>query len=268
MILAAAVQMTSTSDEARNLAVAERLIRQAASTGARLVVTPENTNYLGPHAEKVKRAEPLDGPTVSGFAALARELGIHLVLGSVNEASDDPTRCHNTSVLLGPGGDLLGAYRKMHLFDVDVSAEVRFKESDTIVPGDEPVVVDTELGAIGLTICYDLRFPALYQALVDAGAQILTIPSAFTLHTGKDHWAPLVRARAIETQCFVIAPGQYGEHDDKGLRRSWGHSMIVDPWGHVVGQASDGEGICLAPIDLDHVARVRRAMPVQQHRRC
>lgn len=268
MFLAAAVQLTSTSDSEANLDAAEALIRRAARYGASLVVTPENTNFLGPHHDKVRRAETLDGPTVGRFAGLARELGLHLVVGSVNErAEGDPDRCHNTSVVLGPDGDLLGAYRKIHLFDVDVADGVRFAESDTIAPGDALVVLDTAVGRLGLSICYDLRFPELYRGLVERGAQILTIPSAFTLHTGKDHWLPLVRARAIESQAFVIAPGQVGHHDDKGLRHSWGHSLIVDPWGAVLAEAPDGPSLALAEIDLDRIAPIRGGMPLGSHRR-
>lgn len=267
MTLAAAVQMTSTSDRARNDAVFERLVRRAASYGATLVVTPENTNYLGPHAEKVTSAEPLTGPTVARYADLARELQITLCIGGFNEASATPGKCFNTSVLLGPDGALLAAYRKLHLFDVDISDEVRFLESTTCQAGDDVVVAATEHGVLGLSICYDLRFPELYRALTDRGAQILLVPSAFTLGTGKDHWEPLLRARAIENQAYVIAPGQFGHHDDGGLRNSWGHSMIIDPWGHIVGMASDGEGLALAEIDLDLVAKTRRGMPLSNHRR-
>jgi predicted amidohydrolase len=266
-MLAAAVQMTSTSDAAANLAQAEDLIRLAAGRGAKLIVTPENTNYLGPHGDKVRLAEPLDGPTVGRFARLARELGVYVVVGSVNERSADPKRCYNTSVMLGPDGALLAAYRKIHLFDVDVSDEVRFRESDTIVPGDDLFVVDTAVGQVGMSICYDLRFPELYRALVDRGAEVLLVPSAFTLMTGKDHWETLLRARAIEGQAWVIAAGQVGRHDDGGLRHSWGHSMIIDPWGAVVAMASDGPGIAVADIDLARVASVRRAIPVASHRR-
>ncbi|MEZ4318013.1 MAG: carbon-nitrogen hydrolase family protein [Myxococcota bacterium] len=267
MFLAAAVQLTCTSEVQRNRDAAERLIRRAAAYGARFIATPENTNYLGPHTEKVRLAEPVDGPTIGFFASLAAELGVYLLVGSFNEAAPIEGRCFNTSVLLGPDGKRVATYRKMHLFDVDVSPDVRFLESDTVVPGDRPVVAETELGAIGMTICYDLRFPELYRALTDAGARLLTIPSAFTLTTGKDHWEALVRARAIECQSWVIAPGQYGKHDDGGLRQSWGHSMIVDPWGHVVAMAADGEGLALAEIDLAAVERTRRGMPVARHRR-
>jgi predicted amidohydrolase len=267
MFLAAAVQLTSTSDESANLATAERLIRRAAGLGASLVATPENTNYLGPHPEKVVRAQSLEGDVCSLFSGLAAELGIHLLLGSFNERSEIPGRCYNTSVLFGPDGSRLGIYRKIHLFDIDVSDELRFLESDTVVPGEEVVVASTGLGAIGMSICYDLRFAELYRQLVEAGAEILAIPSAFTLTTGRAHWEVLQRARAIETQSWVIAPAQVGDHDDGGLRESFGNSMIVDPWGQVVGRASDAPGLALAEIDIDRVAEVRRSMPVASHRR-
>jgi predicted amidohydrolase len=265
--LAAAVQLTSTSDEEANWQAARGLIERAAGLGAAFVATPENTNYLGPHEEKVRRAEPLDGPTAGRFADLARQLGIHLLLGSFNEAGADPGRCHNTSVLFGPGGGRLAVYRKIHLFDVDVSDQVRFTESATVAPGAEPVVAETPLGRIGMSICYDMRFPELYRRLADGGAEILTVPSAFTLTTGRAHWYPLLRARAIETQCWLIAPAQHGRHDDGGLRESYGHALIVDPWGQVVTAAADGPGLALAEIDLGRVAEVRRAMPIRDHRR-
>jgi len=267
MFLAAVVQLNCTSDEQANWESARSLIERAASQGARFVATPENTNYLGPHAEKVRRAEPLDGPTCARFADLARRLGIHLLLGSYNEKSDEAERCYNTSVLFGPDGAILATYRKMHLFDVDVPGGVRFAESDTCKPGDSVTVADTELGRFGLSICYDLRFPELYRRMTDQGARMLMIPSAFTLATGKDHWEPLLRARAIENQCYVLAPAQHGDHDDAGLKASWGHAMIVDPWGIPVATASDGPGIALAEIDLDRAERVRRAIPVSTHRR-
>ncbi len=265
--LAAAVQLTSTSDLEANWRSASRLVERAAGLGARFVATPENTNFLGPHAEKVRLAEPLDGPTCERFGELAAGLGIHLLLGSFNERSEDPERCYNTSVLFAPDGSLLAAYRKIHLFDVDVSESVRFVESATVKAGDRTVTVETPLAKLGLSICYDLRFPELYMALVAAGAEVLTVPSAFTATTGKDHWHPLLRARAIESQCYVIAPAQSGRHDDGGLRESYGHAMIVDPWGQIVAMASDGPGLALAEIDLERVRWCRRAIPVARHRR-
>lgn len=267
MFLAAAIQLNCTSDEQANWESARSLIERAAGYGARFVATPENTNYLGPHEEKVRRAEPLAGPTCARFADLARRLGIHLLLGSYNEKSDEADRCYNTSVLFSPQGEILATYRKMHLFDVDVPGGVRFAESATCKPGDAVTVAETPLGRFGLSICYDLRFPELYRRMVDQGAEILAIPSAFTLATGKDHWEPLMRARAIENQCWVLAPAQHGEHDDAGLKASWGHAMIVDPWGLPVAVASDGPGIAVAEIDLERVAKVRRAIPVGRHRR-
>ena len=202
-----------------------------------------------------------------GFASLAAELGIHLLLGSFNEACEEPGRCYNTSVLFGPDGARLATYRKIHLFDIDLADVVRFQESATVKAGTELVVAPTELGPIGLSVCYDLRFGELYRQLVEKGAAIVLIPSAFTLTTGRAHWEPLMRARAIENQCFVIAPAQVGEHDDEGLRESFGHSMIVDPWGQVLACASDSPGLALAEIDLGHVDDVRRSMPVASHRR-
>ncbi len=265
--LAAVVQLNCGSDVEANWEAASELVERAAAAGAQLVGTPENTNFLGPHEDKVRLAEGLDGPTCSRFAALARRLGIHLLLGSFNEASAEAGRCHNTSVLFGPDGERLAVYRKIHLFDIDLSERVRFTESATVAPGSEPVVAATALGPIGLSICYDLRFGELYRRLVELGAEILTVPSAFTLTTGRDHWQPLLRARAIETQCWLLAPAQWGRHDDGGLRESFGHAMIVDPWGQVVAMAADGPGLALAEIDLGRVARVREALPVGRHRR-
>lgn len=269
--LAAAVQMRSTSDAEANWRQARELVERAAGHGARLVATPENTNFLGPHGEKVRRAEPLDGPTVGRFAELAARLGIHLLLGSFNERAEEGAaagRCFNTSVLLGPDGAILATYRKIHLFDVAVPGGVTFRESETVVPGEAVVTVDTPLGRLGLSICYDLRFGELYRRLAADGATLLTVPSAFTLATGKDHWEPLLRARAIETQCWLVAPAQVGSHDDDGLKESYGHAAIVDPWGVVVADAgAAGPGLALAEIDPDRVAAVRRAIPVADHRR-
>ncbi|MBT8461147.1 MAG: carbon-nitrogen hydrolase family protein, partial [Gemmatimonadetes bacterium] len=218
MYQAAVVQLNSGSDQDANLREADALIRQAAAAGARFVSTPENTSFLGPDTEKAGRAQPLDGPICRFFAGLAGDLGIHLLLGSFAERSDDPRRCYNTSVLFGPDGGRLAVYRKIHLFDVDVSPEVRFEESVTVKPGAEAVVAKTKLGSVGLTVCFDLRFSGLYRELTRQGAELITIPSAFTATTGRDHWRVLVRARAIETQCYVMAAAQCGTHDEEGLR--------------------------------------------------
>lgn len=265
--LSAAVQLTSTSDEERNWAQVRALVREAAGRGARFVVTPENTNFLGPHEEKVRRAEPLDGKTCERFAALARECEILLLLGSFNERSDDPERCYNTSVLFDASGKQIAVYRKIHLFDIDLSDEVRFLESKTIVPGAKTVVANSPFGKVGLSICYDMRFPELYRQLSESGAELVCVPSAFTWTTGKDHWEVLLRARAIENQCFVVAAAQCGRHDDRGLRQSWGHSAIIDPWGRVLAMAGEAPEVVVAEIDPAKTAEVRRAMPVAGHRR-
>lgn len=267
MPLAAVVQLSSNSNEENCLLEAESWVAQAAAQGAKMVLTPENTNYLGPHQEKVRRAQTLDGPLVSKMGSWARAHKIWLVIGSINERANDPQRCYNTSLVFRPDGSLAAHYRKIHLFDVDVSSEVCFKESDTVVAGSEPVSVDTGLGRLGLTVCYDLRFPELYRHLALDGAHMICVPAAFTAETGKDHWETLLRARAIENQCYVLAPGQVGHHDDGGLRHSYGHSMIIDPWGTVLAEIPDGNGFALAEIDPERVRKTRRGMPCFQHRR-
>lgn len=269
----ACVQLHSTQDTAANLDAVEKEVRRAAELGAKLVSTPENTAYLGPKFHSVELAEPLDGPSATRLRKLADELSIHFLVGGLAEqrqeadGSLDPHRCFNTSVLYGPNGDELAVYRKMHLFDVDVPGGTTVKESNSIAAGDDVVVAETPLGRIGMTICYDLRFPELYRALVDRGADIIAVPSAFTLTTGKDHWHPLLRARAIETQCWVLAPAQWGIHDPEGKRKSYGHSLVVDPWGCVVADKGHGVGLALAEVDLQRVAEVRKAVPVRLHRR-
>ena len=266
MYLAACLQMRSTADVPANLDRVEALASRAARYGAKLVATPENTTFLGPADQKIAIAEALDGRTNTRLANLARSLRIHLLVGSVAERCDE-SRCYNTSLLYGPDGALLAVYRKLHLFDVDIPNGPRFRESARIAAGDQLVVARTPLGVIGLSICYDLRFPEMYRALVDAGAEVITVPSAFTLPTGKEHWHALLRARAIETQAWVLAPAQEGPHDDQGLRHSYGHTMIVDPWGTIAGERGEGEGLALAEVDLHRVAQVRASLPVGEHRR-
>jgi len=267
MPIIAAVQINGSSDIDRNLNTTERLVREAAKCGATFIATPEATTYLGPHDKKIELAEPIDGPTNQRLANLAKELGVTLLIGSVAERKDD-AKAYNTSVLYGPDGALLAHYRKMHLFDVDLSATggVCFKESDTTGRGTNIVVADTAVGKVGLSICFDLRFPEVYRALCDKGAELLTVPSAFTMMTGKDHWHALLRARAIENQAWVIAPGQWGAHDDKGLRLSYGHSVIIDPWGTVVAECSDGEGFCIASMDHERTRRIRSQIPMRLNR--
>jgi deaminated glutathione amidase len=261
----AAVQMASGADKAANLATAERLVRQAVERGAELVGLPENVAWMGPETGRTAAAEPLDGPSLARFAALARTHRIHLLAGSVLETGAPGGRLYNTSVLFGPSGERLAVYRKMHLFDVEVGDGQTYRESAAVAPGTEVVCAETPLGSIGLSVCYDLRFPELYRALSARGAVLLTVPSAFTLMTGKDHWEVLLRARAIENQAYVLAPAQGGRHP--GDRLTYGHALIADPWGVVVACASDGEGLAVADLDPAMVERVRTRLPALQHRR-
>ncbi|HXS45619.1 MAG TPA: carbon-nitrogen hydrolase family protein [Solirubrobacteraceae bacterium] len=262
---AAAIQLTATADKARNLETADRLVRRAAADGARLVVLPEKWSVLGPGDVLREGAEPLDGPALSWARAVARELQLDLVAGSIAELVPGEEKLRNTCVHVGPDGEVRATYRKIHLFDGEVDGTT-YRESDHEAPGDEPVVSASADGvALGLTVCYDLRFPELFRSLAVRGARILTVPSAFTLATTRDHWEILVRARAIEDQAFVVAANQIGEHAP-GLR-SGGRSMIVDPWGLVLAQAPDEEIAITADLDLDRLAAIRRRLPSLEHRR-
>ena len=263
--LAAAVQMSSGPDRAANIERAQALTREAARRGAALVVLPEVFSWRGPRAAEAAAIEPIPSPTTEAMAALAKSCGVHLCAGSILEAIPGASRAYNTSCLFGPDGSLLARYRKLHLFDVDLPGRVSVRESDSRTPGDDVVAVATPLGTLGLSICYDLRFPELYRRLSRAGAEILLVPAAFTFHTGSAHWEVLCRARAIENQCYLIAPNQTGT-SPHGFA-DWGGSAIIDPWGRVLGQASDGEGIVLAEIDRAYLARVRRELPCLSHTR-
>jgi deaminated glutathione amidase len=257
--LVAAIQMSSGNDKAANLENADRLIRLAAARGARLVALPEVFNWRGKRTEEAAAAESLEGVTLTLMAGLARELEIHLVAGSITEDAPGEPKRYNTSVLIGPDGRQIAVYRKIHLFDVDLPGRVTIKESDAKLAGAEVVWATTALATIGLSVCYDLRFPELYRRLAFAGARIITIPSAFTFPTGEAHWDVLIRARAIENQCYVIAPAQFGPNVH-GFS-DYGNSMIVDPWGRVLARAADMEGVVIAPVDLEYLERVRRELP-------
>ncbi|WP_163786822.1 carbon-nitrogen hydrolase family protein [Myxococcus vastator] len=265
MHLIAAAQMVSTADKAHNLEAATRLIRRAAGLGARLVGLPENFSWMGPEPERQGAAEGLDGPTMSRMASLARELKVTLLAGSVLETGAPGGRLYNTSVLFGPGGERLALYRKIHLFDVEVGDGATYQESAAVAPGTDVVSAETEVGRLGLSVCYDLRFPELYRRLSREGATLLAVPAAFTLMTGKDHWEVLLRARAIENQAYVLAPAQGGRHSAN--RVTYGHALVVDPWGLVTARASEGEGLALAPVDPELLARIRRNLPCLEHRR-
>jgi deaminated glutathione amidase len=264
-VRAAAVQLNATPDKARNLETADRLVRRAAADGAQLVVLPEKWSLLGRGNDLRAGAEPLDGPAVTWAQDVARELGLELVAGSVSERVEGEAKLRNTSLHIGPDGEVKAAYRKVHMFDVEVDG-TQYRESEHEQPGDEVVLSQTADGAkIGLTVCYDVRFPELYRILAVRGAQVITIPAAFTLATTRDHWEVLVRARAIEDQCFVVAPNQVGRHAE-GLR-SGGRSMIVDPWGLVLAQAADAETVITADLDLEAQAAIRTRLPSLANRR-
>ncbi len=260
------VQITSNADVEANLSATERTVRQAASDGAELVVVPECFAYLGPEAGKLEIAEalPEGGPILARCRALAAETKADLVLGGFWEKGTDPKKVKNACVHLRADGEVAAVYRKIHLFDVDLADGTHLRESDTVEPGSEPVVTETAFGTLGLTVCYDLRFPALYRRLVDMGATALAVPAAFTLHTGKDHWHVLLRARAIEAQSWVLAAAQAGWH--YGKRVSYGHALIADPWGTVLAQCGEGEGAAVATIDPEVTARVRAQLPSLSHR--
>ena len=264
---AAAVQLNSTGDKARNLETAERLVRAAAHDGAELVALPEKWNLLGDSATLLEGAEPLEGPTIAAARSWARELGIHLVAGSIAERAEGHDKSFNTSVLIGADGEIEARYRKIHMFDVDVGG-VAYRESEHEEPGGDIVVAGLgglEGVTLGMTVCYDLRFPELYRILAVRGARVITVPSAFTLDTGKDHWEVLLRARAIENQAFVVAPNQIGKAPPH--YRSYGRSMILDPWGVILAQAPDEECFVGAELDLELQERVRTALPSLANRR-
>ncbi|MBI2091082.1 MAG: carbon-nitrogen hydrolase family protein [Deltaproteobacteria bacterium] len=264
--LAAAIQMLAMSDKKANLEEAEAWIREAARRGAKLVALPEVFNWRGDKKEERSHAETIPGPSSERMAQLARELGLYLLAGSILEAIPDSSKAYNTSLLYNPQGDIVVRYRKLHLFDVDIAGGVAILESATREPGKEIAVAETEIGRMGLSICYDLRFPELYRALTDKGAEIIFIPSAFTALTGEAHWEPLLRARAIENQVYIIAPDQVGKNP-KSIA-TYGNSMIVDPWGKVLARAPDGAGAVLAEMDLGYLAKVRAELPALSHRRC
>ena len=261
---AAAIQLNANAEVDRNLEAAERLVRAAAGAGAELVLLPEKWSALAPGEVLAELAEPLDGPIVAAARSWARELGITLVAGSIGERLDAGERIANTSLLIDRDGEIAAAYRKIHMFDVDVGG-VTYRESEHELAGDEVVTASAGDLEVGLTICYDLRFPELYRILALRGATLVTVPSAFTAATGRDHWEVLVRARAIEDQLYVLAANQFGEAPPQFS--SWGHSMIVDPWGRVLDSVADGEGHAIADVDLAELERVREQVPSLASRR-
>ena len=255
---AAAVQLNSTEDKERNLATADGLTREAAADGATLIVLPEKFNVLGEHDDYVRGAETLEGPTIGWARDTARELGVDLVAGSIVEKRDGREKLANTSVHIGPDGELKAVYRKIHMFDVVVGG-IEYRESESEEPGDEIVLSEAEGRPLGLTVCYDLRFPELFRILAVQGARVITLPAAFTKVTGQAHWEILIRARAIENQAFMVAADQIGNHPPD--KESYGGSMIVDPWGEVLARAPDEECFVAADLDFERQDEVRDKLP-------
>jgi predicted amidohydrolase len=265
----AVVQLSSREDVRQNLARAGELVAQAGAEGAKLVVLPENFAFMGPEEGKRGIAERLDeglrGPIFTALAEAARRSGAYVIGGGMPERTSDPERPFNTCAVVGPSGELVGRYRKVHLFDVEVGDGQRYCESASTTAGTEPVVLSLLGFKVGLSVCYDVRFPELYRKLADLGAELIVVPAAFTLATGKDHWHVLLRARAIESQAYVAAAAQWGIHPHD--RRTYGKSLVADPWGDVIAQCPDGEGFAIATIDRRRLDTVRRNLPSLQHRR-
>lgn len=271
-ITVAAAQLESQDDVEQNLAIARDLVGVAARRGAALVLLPENFAFMGPEEDKRRIAEVVreeasadDGPIVRAMREAAREHRIHVIAGGLPEQSADRDRPFNTSVVFEPGGSARVRYRKIHLFDVEVGDGASYRESASTSAGDKAVVAELAGLSVGLSVCYDVRFPELYRKLADGGAALATVPAAFTLMTGKDHWHVLLRARAIESQMYVLSAGQCGAHP-RG-RRTYGKSCLIDPWGDVIAQASDGVGIVSGVVDLGRLARIRASLPSLSHRR-
>lgn len=266
----AALQISSQDDVSANLGVCRELIQRATERGAKVSLLPENFAFFGKEEDKCRLAErlgDLDAPIQRMLSDTARSSGTTIIAGGMPEQSPDPERPYNTCAVFAPDGNIAASYRKIHLFDVDLADGSTLRESSATLPGDAdgPVVVDISGFRVGLSICYDIRFPELYRKLSALGAEILVVPAAFTLHTGRDHWHVLLRARAIESQAFVVAAAQWGKHP-KG-RTTYGHSLIVDPWGTVVADASDRVGFVIADLDRELLEKVRTALPSLSHRK-
>ncbi|MDB4935435.1 MAG: Aliphatic amidase AmiE [Labilithrix sp.] len=274
LVQAAVIQLSSQDDVRANLARVRELVLEAGRSGAELVALPENFAFMGEESRKREIAERIDadppGPIVEALRLAARDARVWLVAGGMPEASPDPDRPYNTSLLFEPDGRLVSRYRKVHLFDVDLADGTKLLESAATTAGSEPVANEISGRAgkpigLGMTICYDLRFPELYRKLGERGVRVVTVPAAFTLTTGKDHWHVLLRARAIENQVFVLAPAQHGRHPRN--RQTYGKSLIVDPWGDVLAQCAEGEGFATARLDFAAQDRVRASLPCLVHRK-
>jgi predicted amidohydrolase len=260
----AVCQLNARDDRGANLRTARDLLSRAADGGADVAVLPEYTDYLGP-GQGAPKPEALDGEYATLLADAARDLGMWVIAGSFHEIGPDARHSFNTMPVFARDGTLAAVYRKIHLYDVEIPGRVSYRESDSVAPGTDPAVVTIDGLPFGLSICYDLRFPELYRRLVDAGARVLVVPAAFMLHTGRDHWEVLLRARAIENQCYVAAAGQIGDHEPG--RTCFGRSLVVDPWGTVVAQAPDTETVVFADVDPASVSRIRQELPSLANRR-
>ncbi len=261
----AAIQMCSTDNREANLEKARGLMVEAVLAGAQVVALPENFSFIGEEGQQVRVAEDDSGPSVQFLRVFAAEHRVHVIGGSVPLRTESRSKVTNTCLVHNPEGDLVARYDKMHLFDVNVDKQHNFKESSYVEAGRSIVTVEVFNHVVGLTICYDLRFPELYRALALRGAEILFVPSAFTVPTGKDHWETLLRARAIENQCYVVAPAQFGQHNER--RASFGRTMIVDPWGQILGQCQDKASALVCDIDFDILKDIRYRLPSLEHAR-
>ncbi|GAM22250.1 hypothetical protein SAMD00019534_054250, partial [Acytostelium subglobosum LB1] len=263
-------QLTSTNSKDENYNVCRRLVEKAAEQGVNMFCLPENFAFMSGGVnqfESRENAEPLDGPTMTRYAQLAKQHKMWLSLGGFHQRIEsDPDFIHNTHVIINDQGDIVTTYNKIHLYDVNIPSKgITFNESKVVRPGDKLVLCDSPVGKLGLTVCYDVRFPELYISLRKMGAQVLLVPAAFMKKTGEAHWKTLLQARAIENQCYVVAAAQTGQHHSK--RESYGHSLIIDPWGTILSEIESGEGIATASIDLDHLDNVRENIPVSKHRK-
>lgn len=259
---AAVVQLDTQNDKGKNLEYICNSIDQAAEHGASLVCFPEVMNLIGRNVGEGGGTETVPGFTTERLIKKAKERRIYIQAGSITEEAPGDTRFYNTAVLISPEGEILAKYRKLHMFDITLADGTKSNESEKVCPGDQIVTVDTELGKIGLAICYDIRFPELFRIMAAEGAQVIITPSSFTMPTGKDHWEPLLKARAIENACYMIAPSQIGK---KPRYVAYGNSMVVDPWGTVIARSKDEPGIVYAEIDLDYLDKVRRQLPSLNH---
>jgi len=263
MMRAAVVQMTATADVAHNIERVSTLIRQAADDGATFIQTPEVTNMIPPTGDELFRliGDEDDDEMLAALRALTAELGVTLHIGSLALKSEDPERAANRGFLVGPDGDIIARYDKVHMFEADLGEKGKYREAARYRPGDKAVLADIAGAKVGMAICYDMRFPSMFRHLAQSGATILTAPSAFTVPTGKAHWHTLLRARAIENGCFMLAAAQWGKHggkDESAMRETYGHSLIVDPWGAVLADAGEGEGVAVADLDFDLVTKARK----------